>query len=61
MPQIIPVEVLKEIPFEVVKYEEVEKIIHVPVDVTKVVDRVVEKLVPVETLKEVIVEVPKRV
>lgn len=38
-----------------------EKIVHVPVDVTKVVDRVVEKLVPVETIKEIIVEVPKRV
>jgi hypothetical protein len=33
--------VLKEIPVEVTKYEEIEKVVHVPVDVIQVVDRVV--------------------
>jgi len=33
--------VLKEVPVEVIKYEEIEKVVHVPVDVIQVVDRVV--------------------
>ena len=59
VPTVIPIERFIEIPVTNTRIEEVEKVVHVPVEVIKYVDRVVEKVVEVEKIKEKLVEVPK--
>jgi hypothetical protein len=56
---VIPIDRHIEIPVTTTKIEEIEKIVHVPVEVVKYVDRVVEKVVEIEKIKEKLVEVPK--
>jgi hypothetical protein len=58
VPQVVPVERIVEKIVEVVRYQEVEKIVHVPVEVIKIVDREVEKVVEVERIVERMVKVP---
>lgn len=55
----VPVEKIVERIVENTKIEEVEKIVNVPVEVIRYVDRIIEKIVEVEKIKEKIVEVPR--
>ena len=38
MPNVVAIEIIKNVPFEVVKFQEVERIVHVPVEIIKYVD-----------------------
>jgi len=52
---VVPIEKVVEKIIEVPKFQEIERIVHVPVEVVKYVDVIVEKIVEVERTGEKVV------